>query len=101
MLQGDHLQRAEQTVLEIINERQRLARALARYEFVTKVWPSDANFLLIRVRDAQQVMEHCARANVLLRHFGGDLDDCIRISIGSPTENACLISVLDRLEGAD
>ena len=101
VLQGDHLQRAEQTVLEIINERQRLARALARYEFVTKVWPSDANFLLIRVRDAQQVMEHCARANVLLRHFGGDLDDCIRISIGSPTENACLISVLDRLEGSD
>ena len=43
---------AEEAVHEIIAERERLAAALKRYDFVHKVWPSDANFLLVRVDDA-------------------------------------------------
>jgi histidinol-phosphate/aromatic aminotransferase/cobyric acid decarboxylase-like protein len=35
---------------------------------------------------------------VLLRHFGGDLEDCIRISVGSPDENNQLLRVFDTLK---
>jgi histidinol-phosphate aminotransferase len=98
-LEAKQLELADKTVAEIISERERLASALDKYDFVRKVWPSDANFLLIRVDDAGRIMAACARERILLRHFGGDLDDCIRISIGSPDENDRLMSVLDGFGG--
>ena len=97
-LQANQLELARKTVAEIIDERERLAEALRRYGFVTKVWPSNANFLLIRVDDAARVMRRCGEEKVLLRHFGGGLDDCIRISIGTPEENGKLLSTLDTLK---
>jgi histidinol-phosphate aminotransferase len=97
-LEADQLELARETIGIIVGERERLAQALVGYEFVTKVWPSDANFLLIRVADAARVMQRCMEEKVLLRHFGGDLDDCIRISIGSPEENTRLLRALDTLK---
>jgi histidinol-phosphate/aromatic aminotransferase/cobyric acid decarboxylase-like protein len=43
-------------------------------------------------------MQRCGEKKVLLRHFGGDLDDCIRISIGTPEENSKLLRALDMLK---
>ncbi len=100
-LQADQLESARETVAEIVSERQRLEVALDAFGFITKIWPSDANFLLVRVDDAGTVMRRCAEQKVLLRHFGGDLDDCIRITIGSREENDALLRVLRTLEGAD
>jgi len=98
-LQDEQLELAERAVKETVLERERLRKALAGYDFVTKIWPSDANFLLIRAVDAPRIMRHCAARHVLLRHFGGDLDDCIRISVGSPEENDQLLRALDSLQG--
>lgn len=100
-LQDDQLKLAEQAVREVVAERQRVATTLAHYDFVSKVWPSDANFLLVRFRDAETVMRRCAEQNVLLRHFGGTLNDCIRISIGSRDENDQLLRALDTLKGTN
>ncbi len=97
-LQDDQLELARQTVHEITQERDRLAAALKRYRFVTKVWPSDANFLLVRVDDAALVMRQCAEQNVLLRSFAGELQNCIRISIGSREESDLLLKALDTLK---
>ena len=96
-LQADQLELARETVAEIVAERGRLAAALSEYPFVRKVWPSDANFLLVRVDDARRVMRHCETNKILLRHFGGDLEDCIRISVGTPDENGRLLQALDTL----
>ena len=96
-LQDEQLELAREAVAEIVAERKRLAAAFASYPFVRKVWPSDANFLLVRVDDARRVMAHCQTNKVLLRHFGGDLDDCIRISIGTPGENDRLLQTLDTI----
>jgi histidinol-phosphate aminotransferase len=100
-LQADQVELAARTVAAVIGERERVARALASYDFVTTVWPSDANFLLVRVTDAARVMQRCADARILLRHFGGDLDDCIRITIGSAAENDLLLNVFDSLKVSD
>lgn len=93
-LQSDQLEAAREAVAEIVEERERLAGALLAFPFVTKVWPSDANFLLVRCDGAHAVMRRCADDGVLLRHFGGDLDDCIRITIGTPEENDTLLATL-------
>jgi len=97
-LQDDQLELARQTVCEITSERDRLAVTLDQYGFVAKVWPSDANFLLVRVDDADLVMRRCAEENVLLRDFAGDLENCIRISVGSREENDQLLQALGTLE---
>ena len=96
-LQDEQLSLAGKAVEEIISERQRLMTAVADYDFVQKVWPSEANFFLMQVADAETVMQRCEENNVLLRHFGGNLSDCIRITIGSPTDNDQLLSTLDTL----
>ena len=100
-LEDEQLALAEQAVLDTIAERERLVAALNNYAFVGKVWPSDANFLLVRFTDARAVMRHCQEQNVLLRHFGGALDDCIRISVGNRDENDQLLRALDTLKGTD
>ena len=97
-LQDDQLESSVEVVSEIIAERERLVAAFDNYEFICKVWPSDANFLLVRVDDAPRVMRRCAELKVLLRHFGGDLEDCIRISVGSPTDNDQLLHALDTIK---
>ncbi len=96
-LQAEQLASADTAVKGIISERQRLMTAMASYEFVHKVWPSEANFFLARLSDAGAVMQRCEENSVLLRHFGGDLSDCIRITVGSPSDNDRLLSVLDTL----
>ena len=100
-LQTDQLEAAQAAVAEIIAERERMADALQQLESVTKVWPSDANFLLVRFRDARRVMRYCAERGVLLRHFGGDLEDCIRITIGTPAENDTLLDALGAIGDDD
>lgn len=100
-LQGQELERARDAVARIVAERERMAKSLGQFGFVSKVWPSDANFLLVRFDDARRIMRHCAEHRVLLRHFGGDLHDCIRITIGAPEENDTLLNALRVCEDED
>ncbi|MCP4300450.1 MAG: histidinol-phosphate transaminase [Gammaproteobacteria bacterium] len=97
-LQGEYLALAERAVAQIIAERQRLMGVIGEFEFVRKLWPSDANFFLIEVDAAARVVRRCEEHKVLLRHFGGDLESCIRVSVGSPSENDQLLRALRTLE---
>ena len=99
-LQDEQLALAERTVVETIAERQRLIQAIGRFEFVRKVWPSDANFFLIEVDDASRVLKRCEEYRILLRHFGGALASCIRVSVGSAAENNALLDALETLRGS-
>jgi len=94
----DNDQLAIAAVTQVRQERSRLIAAVADFDFVSKVWPSDANFFLIRTVDAAAVVEHCKVHNVLLRHFGGELSDCIRITVGSPSDNDALLVALNSFE---
>ncbi len=88
---------------EIVAERERVSEALAGLSFVGRVWPSDANFLLVRLTDVETVMNVTRGAGILLRYFGDDLADCVRISIGTRDENDALLAALRELDqkGAD
>lgn len=97
-LQNERLTKAEAAVAGIVAERERLIAAIAKYGFVKRTWPSAGNFFLVQVTDAQRVMQHCAEHKILLRYFGGDLADCVRISVGSVAENDALLRTLAMLE---
>ena len=87
------------TIAQIVSERERLALSLSRIEGVT-VWPSAANFVLVRMPDAA-----CVRArlrdehSILVRDFSAapGLDGCLRITVGTPEENDCVVSALTTL----
>jgi histidinol-phosphate aminotransferase len=84
----------------IIAERERLDAELRRFPGVT-VFPSDANFILVRVPDAAAVFEGMRRRGVLIKnlHTGVPLlDGCVRLTIGTPEENRrCLAAFRESL----
>lgn len=92
------LDEAQRRVATIVEERQRVANALEGFACVRRVWPSDANFILVAVDAAPAVLQAVRDAGLLLRHFGGDLDDCLRITIGDAKENDLLLAVLSGIE---
>ena len=93
-LEDQWLTDAGQHVAGVVAERQRLVAALRELPVVTRIWPSDANFVLVAVRDADAVMGAARAAGVLLRYFGRTLSDCVRITVGTPAENDLLLEAL-------
>jgi len=82
---------------EVQENKKRLLSLLADRPFIQQIWPGEANFVLLRVHDAQSLMRFCAERNVILRGYPGEplLQGCIRISVGSEDELAALKLVLD------
>ncbi|MDL1880310.1 histidinol-phosphate transaminase [Gammaproteobacteria bacterium PRO2] len=80
------------------SERSRLAAALERLPDIRRVWPSDANFLLVEAVDAPRLVEAARRGGVLLRDFSWDPDlpVCVRITVGDTDENDQLLGALAR-----
>ena len=91
------LAEAERRVADVVAQRNRVSTALAEMPIVTRVWPSQANFLLVAVADVERVLDRCRQDGVLLRYFGGDLADCVRISVGSADENDRLLDSLGKV----
>ncbi len=81
---------------EIKAGRARLAARLRELPDVT-AFPSDANFILVRVPDAVRLFEGLARRGVLVKNLHGShplLEQCLRLTIGTPGENERLLSAL-------
>jgi histidinol-phosphate aminotransferase len=72
----------------VIQERERVARALAALDGV-QVYPSRANFLLVRVADAARIKKNLAASDIAVRGFGqgSRLENCLRVTIGRAHEN--------------
>ena len=71
---------------EWLSERERMFNELQNSPFIIKVWPSEANFLLIDVKDDEALMRELARRQVKIRDYRSTTGH-MRISIGSPEEN--------------
>lgn len=83
--------------VEVIKEeRRKLADALADFSFVRKVYPSDANFLLVKVDDANALYDYLIANKIIVRNRDkvALCKDCLRITVGSPEENLHLIKTL-------
>jgi histidinol-phosphate aminotransferase len=100
-LAGNWLGDAEAHAREIVAERGRMAESLAAHPAIERVWPSAANFLLVRCNDVDAVREAAQQAGILLRYLSDPLADCVRITIGSPEENERLLQALEGLRASD
>ncbi len=87
----------DKEILTIINERKELYIILPRYPFVEKVFPSDANFLLVRVNDADRLYEYLLGKGIIVRNRSRvpGCAGCLRLTVGLPEENDALLTALD------
>ena len=91
----NNLQVVRSQVVRIITERKRLADKLAESELVIKVFPSDANFLLVRVKNANKIYNELVARNIIVRNRNSVIRDCLRITVGRKSENNKLVKALN------
>ena len=89
----------QRQITQLIAERKGLFAQLEKISFVEKVYPSDANFLLVRVDDANKRYAQLIQNNIVVRNRNKQVgcENCLRFSVGTPQENQILIETLNRL----
>ena len=87
-------------VAQIVVQRARLSSALLRFPFVKKVWPSDANFLLVQVTDPDGLYAHLLKDGIIVRNRSrvSGCAGCLRFTVGTPSENDNLLKSLATYE---
>ena len=84
----------------ILAQRPTLGARLESFDCVEKVFPSDANFLLVRVKDPLGLYDHLIKDGIIVRNRStvpGCLN-CLRITIGTPQENERLLRSIEEYE---
>lgn len=86
----------DERVACIVAQREVVAEAIAEFSFVRCVYPSEANFLLVRVADADALYRHLSQAGIIVRNRNRvpGCEGCLRVTIGLPEENEKLLSSL-------
>ncbi len=82
---------------EIVDMRKALAEVFNDISFVEKVYPSDANFLLVKLRtDANHLYEYLLTKGIVIRNRSNvkGCENCVRITIGTEQENTILVDAL-------
>lgn len=89
----------ENSLTDTVELRKHLADVLVQFPSVEKVFPSDANFLLIRVQDANFLCNELAKRNIIIRDRSSQplLKNCVRISVGSRQEITLLINAITKI----
>ncbi len=84
---------------EILKERDVLTSELGQLRIVDKIFPSDANFLLVRVKDAQSTYHYLMEKGIIVRDRSrvNLCYNCLRITVGTPEENKKLIEALKEI----
>lgn len=91
-----HAEPHDAHVAEVCSQRQWLATELAKMPCVLKVYHSDANFLLVKVTDADAIYDHLVANGIIVRNRNRvkGCEGCLRITVGTPTENMNVIDAL-------
>lgn len=80
-----------------VEQREWLKEELLKLGITQTVYPSDANFLLVKMTEARKIYEYLLSKGIVVRDRSRVIlcDDCLRITIGTPEENLKLISTLN------
>lgn len=84
----------------LLQQRAIIEEQLLLLPFVKKIYPSDANFLLVETADAAWIYHQLRARNIIARNRHRDVPNCIRISVGSPAENSLLIDALQQIQSS-
>jgi len=97
--QIDYSERKDEWVRMILDQRAVLSEQLKDIYFVETVYPSDANFLLVKVEDANRVYNSLVNKGIIVRNRNNVILclGCLRITVGKQEENEILINALKNI----
>ncbi|WP_257666105.1 histidinol-phosphate transaminase [Parapedobacter tibetensis] len=83
-------------IKEAVDERDKLAKKVLTLSFVQHVYPSDANFILVKTTEPRQLYEYLVDQSIIVRDRSkvALCEGCLRITVGTPTENEVLVEAL-------
>lgn len=83
----------------LLEQRTELQKQLSEVDFVEMIYPSDANFLLVKVKDANATYQQLTEKGIIVRNRNKIVlcGNCLRISVGTKEENQLLIAALNSL----
>ena len=92
----DHLDDVNAMIRETIQEREALMKELDNIQRIQKVFPSDANFLLVKMEGATAVYDYLKNQGIIVRNRSNIVlcEDSLRITVGTPQQNQTLIEAL-------
>ncbi len=87
-------------IKEVVAQKEMLIKELAAFSFIGYVYPSDANFFLMKVKDADKLYKYLSDNGVIVRNRSNEVncENCLRVTIGTPNENQQLINLLKNYE---
>ena len=96
----ENLEDVNAMIKETVRERGELVKKLAELPFVQKIYPSDANFILVRVDDANKVYDYLKDRGIIVRNRNNVIlcEGCLRITVGTEKENNELVEVLKQYQ---
>jgi histidinol-phosphate aminotransferase len=89
----------QEEIVQILAEREVLVKALQTLDYVEKVYPSDANFVLAKVDDADKRYQQLLEKQVVIRNRSSQplCENTLRFTVGTSEENKQLIAILKEL----
>ncbi len=84
------------SIRSIVIERKRLFKEMAGLAGINP-YSSDANFILFRTRDADAMFKQLLKKGVLIRNMNGAINNCLRVTVGTPRENSIFLKALKQL----
>lgn len=88
---------AERVGHRITKERSRLRFQLSQLDNVRRIYPSEANFLLVEFANADAVYDSLLQSKIIVRNRSNVVSNCLRITVGTQAENDALLSTLTKL----
>lgn len=83
-----------QRIHQILKDREQLRQGLMQTRSVQQVYPSDANFLLVRMAQPKQAYQYLADRGIIVRDRSKAIPGCLRITVGTKAENQTLLATL-------
>lgn len=87
----------ESNVNSILKEKEKLIMELNQLDVIKKIYPSEANFLLIEFGDANKVYNDLIDNMIVVRNRNNQVKNCLRITVGNPAENKQLLDILKKI----
>lgn len=95
-----NIEEVNANIKNTVGQRGFVGEQLAAFNFIQKIYSSDANFILAKVNDADRLYRYLLENKIIVRNRTKEplCENCLRITIGTPTENETLINALKNYE---
>jgi len=92
----ENIEQVNEWIKTIVSERQKLVKEIEKLPFIQKIYPSEANFILTRVDNAQKLYDYLSQKQIVVRDRSkiSLCEGCLRITVGTEPENEKLINSL-------